>query len=192
MCLFIARELNDRVILRGISNDDECKNRNTAVAIAEFGSYIATGLIINACISGDSVGLMKGIMDTMVFFALGQIILIMLTVIYEAITSFHVLAEIHKGNNAASVMIAGKLIALGFILRNSIVGESLGWTADLISFGQAALFGTLILLAFNAVIDKLFLPNTNVAKEVSEQNVAATVVTQAVTIGFALIITTII
>ena len=192
-CLFTARELNDKIILRGINNDDECKNGNTAVAIVEFGSYIATGLIINACVSGDSVGLMKGVTDTLIFFAMGQVILIALAVAYESITKFHCLAEIHKGNAAAGIMVSGKLIALGFILKNSIIGESAGWTADLISFGQAAIFGTIILLVFNAAIDHLFLPNTNVHKEVVEdQNVAATVVTQAVTIGFALIITTIV
>lgn len=191
--LFIARMVNDAIILHGLNNDDECKNCNTAVGVVEFGNYIATGLIINGCVSGSGGGMLQGIISTVVFFGIGQVVLLALSSIYEALTPFECLKEIGSNNTAASVMLAGKTIALGFILRSSVAGTSLGWSADIRSFAVSAVTGIILLLVFNKIIDKLFLPKTDLNIEIErDRNVAAVIVTQVATIGFAIIISTVV
>ena len=191
--LFGTREINDRVLLGAIDNDDECLKGNEAVGIAELGNYIATGLIINGCVSGDGGGMLAGIISTIVFFVIGQIILLALVYAYETITDFDCIPEIAKGNKAAAMMIAGKSIALGIILRSSIVGPTQGWATDIKSFALSAITGIVLLLVLNKLVDKLLLPNTNLHQEVSvDQNVAAVRITQTATIGLAIIISTVV
>jgi uncharacterized membrane protein YjfL (UPF0719 family) len=187
--LFVARRINDSVLLSGIDNVEACKDGNKAVGIVEFGSYVATGLIINACVSGDGGGLKEGLIGTLVFFAIGQALILILMALYEAGTPFKAKEEIRQGNAAAAIMVAGKSIALAVILRASILGPSTGFAEDIKAFGISAAVGIVLLMVFNRAIDHLFLPGTNLKTEVErDKNVAAVTVTQVSTIGVALIL----
>ncbi|MCK5614515.1 DUF350 domain-containing protein [Candidatus Pacearchaeota archaeon] len=191
--LFACRHINDSILLSDIDNDAQCMAGNTSVGIIEFGSYVATGLIIFGCIAGDGNSIVQAIVSTVVFFVIGQILLLGLIYVYEHITAFNVFNEIKKGNNAAAIMVAGKTIALGFILKNSLMGSFTGWTNDLTSFAVSAGTGIILLIIFGWILDKLFLPGTNLHDEIErDQNVAAAVVHQAATIGFALIVSSLV
>ncbi|MEA3514334.1 MAG: DUF350 domain-containing protein [Nanoarchaeota archaeon] len=192
-CLFLGREVCDKVMLAGINNDDEVQEGNTAVGLAECGMYLATGCILNGAFSGDgTVKLIIGLLSAIVFFVIGQIALCICGYIYELITSFNVKEEIKKNNAAAGLALGGILFALGIILRASLTGDFVDWITDITSFSLCAGYGMLMLLVFKKLIDKFLLPNTSLRAEIKDQNVAALAMTEGAIIAVALIISSVI
>lgn len=187
--LMIARMVNDKILLHSINNDQAIKDKNNAVGIAEFGSLVATGLVMNGAFSGEG----GGIPSVLLFAVLGQVCLVVLGVVYEVITPFKVSKEIEKNNPAAGIGLGGMLIALGIILRASIVGDYVSMMADVISFSLCAAMGIVMLLILRKAIDVMFLPHTTLAIEVErDQNAAALLLAQGTVIAVALLIAAVI
>jgi len=135
--LVFAQKLNHWCVIPGIDNDQAVAAGNTAVALTEFGSYIATGMIASASFGGGEGSWLTAI----VFFALGQLALIGGFWAQELLLPGSFVAEVARGREGAGVAVAGVLIALGVILRASIAGPFLGWQASLSTFGVYALGG---------------------------------------------------
>ncbi len=194
VCLFACRALNDKIMLGHIDNDKEAQTGNQAVGLSECGMYIATGLIINGSLSGDGSGsITAGLIGTVVFFAVGQALLLLFGLCYEKITPFNVRDEIKKNNPAAGLALAVMLVALGIILGSSIAGPSEGWIEDFKGFGISAGYGIILLLIFRKMIDIFLLPNTNLETEIKrDQNVAAIAVTGSGILAVALIISSVV
>ncbi len=201
VCLFASRFLNDRIMLANIDNDTECmrlfKHRsggikekgNTAVGIVECGMYIATGFILSGSLSGASVSMTESILSTLLFFAMGQAALLFFGFLYQLITAFNVRDQIKANNPAAGIGLAGMLIALGIILFASIRGPFTGWVSDITSFGIYTVYGMVMLIIFRFVIDRLLLPTTNLAVEITaDRNTAALVVAESAIVAVAVII----
>lgn len=189
ICLFSSRYINDKIMLGHINNDQECMKGNTAVGAVEACMYIATGFIINGSISGLSNSLLEGIISTIIFFILGQFVLLVFGYLYEVITPFNIRDEIKNNNLAAGIGLGGILVALGIILRASIEGPFTGWSIDIVNFGIYALYGIIMLLVFRVIIDKILLPTTKIAIEITEdKNVAALLVVESAIIAVAIII----
>ena len=198
--MFSSRSINDFIMLSNINNDEECVKEfpqpdgsklvgNTAVGMVEAGMYIATGFILNGSISGAGGTFFQSIASVILFFILGQIVLLVFGFLYELITPFNVRNEIKDNNLAAGIGLGGILIALGIILRSSISGPFTGWANDLAGFGIYAAFGIVMLLICRIVVDKLLLPTTNIATEVKEdRNVAALIVVVSAINAVAIII----
>lgn len=183
--MFVIRHLFDSRILHKIKNDVEIKKNNIAVGIAECGAYIATGFILNGAFTGEGGGILSAIL----FVALGTLSLYVLYLIYEWSTPYSIADLILGGNIAAAISICGIFIALGIILRASIAGPFISWSDDLKSFGQSLAFGIVALLVLRILVDKTFLPHTNLRTEiVRDKNAAALVLTEAVINGCAIII----
>ncbi|MCK5100687.1 MAG: DUF350 domain-containing protein, partial [Desulfobacteraceae bacterium] len=181
--------INDKIMLGHINNDQECMKGNAAVGVVEACMYIATGFVINGSLSGLSTSLIEGVVSTIVFFILGQFVLLVFGYLYEVITPFNVRDEIKNNNLAAGISLGGILVALGIILRASIEGPFTGWGTDIVNFGIYALYGIIMLLVCRSVIDKILLPTTKIAVEITEdKNVAALLVAESAIIAVAIII----
>jgi len=183
--LFCAMYINDKFILKNINNDEALQNNNIAVGLVEFGAYIATGLIAYGSFADSGPWY-----SSIVFFVLGQTVLVVMVLIYEYTSSIKVVEEIKKGNIAAGLMVAGILVAYSLILKASIIGPFSGWSEDLLAFVLSALSGILLLLIIaNKAIENIFLPNTNLHKEiVVDQDIPPIIVVVAVKITLALVI----
>ncbi|MDD9302746.1 MAG: DUF350 domain-containing protein [Desulfobacter sp.] len=198
--LFSARFLNDFIMMGHLENDKECIKEftladgrtvtgNTALGMVEAGMYIATGFILNGSLSGGGGSFFQSLFSAVLFFILGQMVLLFFGFVYELITPYNVREEIKKNNLAAGISLAGILIALGIILMSSLSGPFTGWMTDLAGFAIYTLFGIVLLLGFRTLVDRLLLPTTNLATEIKEdQNVAALVVVDSAVIAVALII----
>ncbi len=200
-CLFLSRFINDFVMMGHISNDQECIKEfiledgrtttgNTALGIVEAGMYIATGFILNGSISGGGGSFSQSLGSALLFFVLGQVMLLIFGLVYEMVTPFNVRDEIKQNNPAAGIGLAGILVALGIILKASLSGPFTGWRNDIVGFFVYTLFGMILLLGLSALVERLLLPSaTNIATEIKEdKNVAALVVIHATIIAVALII----
>ncbi len=187
--LNLARFISDVLMVRKVGHDAAVAQGNVAVGLVEAGAYLATGLILYGSFTGEGGDLLNPI----VFFVLGQAVLLILYELYQWITPFHVTEEIEKGNAAAGLAVGGILTAQGVILSASIAGPFVSWTADLVSFAISALTGIILLLASRKVIDWLFLPRTTLQIEIErDRNVAALALTEGMIIAVAIIISTVI
>lgn len=188
-CMFGCREINDRIMLPNVDNDDEAEKGNPAVGLAECGMYLATGLTLNGAFSGGGAGLAVGVASAVVFFVLGQLALLGGGICYEMMTPYSIRKEIADGNSSAGLSLAAALVALGFVLRASVAGPFNGWGQDILAFVLSAVYGMLLLLVFTKLSDWLLLPKTTLSEEVArDRNVAAVAVTHGVLIAVAVMI----
>ena len=199
-CLFVSRFINDKIMMGHVDNDLECARvftledgrtttGNTSVGIVEAGMYLATGFILNGSLSGGGGTFIQSLASALVFFILGQAVLLAFGLIYETMTPFNLRNEIQKNNMAAGISLAGLLVALGIILKASLAGPFTGWGTDIGGFFIYTVFGMILLLGFKGFMDRFLLPTTNLATEITEdKNVAALVVVVGALIAVALII----
>ena len=198
--LFSARFINDFIMMGHLDNDVECIKEftlpdgrtiigNTAVGTVEAAMYIATGFILKGSLSGGGGTFVQSLLSALLYFIIGQAVLLIFGFLYELVTPFNVREEIRKNNLAAGIGLGGILIALSIILMASLSGPFTGWGTDLAGFAVYTVFGMILLLGFRILIDRILLPTTNLATEVKEdRNVAALVVVQSAMAAIAVII----
>jgi uncharacterized membrane protein YjfL (UPF0719 family) len=180
--LLAAQKLHDWCIVPGLDNDRAVADGNTAVALTEFGSYIATGMIASASFGGGEGSWLTAI----VFFVLGQLALIAGFWAQELILPGSFVAEVIRGREGAGVTVAGVLIALGVILRTSIAGPFLGWGASLRALGLYAIGGIAFLVAFQEIFTYVFVKRRHI--EDQYHNVGTSSVVACGQIAIALVI----
>lgn len=188
--LFVARFLCDTVILAGIPDDEECLKGNVAVGIVEFGIFVATGIVLNGALAGDETSWLRGLGAFLVFFALGQMIFIVVAFVYQRLTPFNDREAIRGGNRAVAVEFAGMAVAIAIVVRGGLLGSSEGLAADVVSFLVGAVFGIVVLFLFQLVLRWVFLPGADLVAALRADNLAVALTLQAVTIAFALLLAT--
>ncbi len=182
---FIAQSLAERVILGHVHNARELYQGNLAVGFVEFGILTATGLIAYGSFHGDG----GGWETSLAFFAMGQVALTAFAFIYEWLTPFDCLTEIRDGNTAAGLILGGTLMSLGIVLGFAVSGPFTGWAEGITGFAVSGVVGMVLLVMFQKLVDKAFLPNTTLRIEVErDRNVAASSVTVGAQVALAIMI----
>lgn len=164
--LNLSRLVNDGLILHGFRVRDELiddQNAGTGVVVAA--SYIATGLVIFGAVSGE----IGGIVTTVVFWALGQIALVLAGLVYEWITPYSIHDEIEKDNVAAGVAFAGALVGIGVIVFHASAGDFISWTINLQDFGIEVIAGLILLPIARTITDVILLPGQKLTDEIANQ-----------------------
>mmetsp|Transcript_22426 Transcript_22426/g.54799 ORF Transcript_22426/g.54799 Transcript_22426/m.54799 type:complete len:349 (+) Transcript_22426:14-1060(+) len=136
---------------------------NTAIGFLEGGYYIASGLIImNTALSARVVAFEENVYAALLYFALGQICLLLFTKVYQYTTRYDDIEELAAANVAAGVGYALTIIAIGQLIANP-VGKSHSALAFTLSF----LLGTTLLALTRLLVDILFLPGRLLDKEIA-------------------------
>ncbi len=162
--------INDRAILHRFSVTKELiHDKNVGTGFVVAGSCIATGWMLNGVLSGESSSLLIGLRDMVVYWALGQVILIAGGFLFQLITRY----DLHKvigdeDNMPAGISFGGFLVALGIITHNALVGATSHLADEISTTLVFALSGMVILVLTRVIVDKLFLPNSPLSKEVVE------------------------
>ena len=184
--LNISRFINDRLILYKFSNVKEIiEDRNVGTGAVQFGSYIASGLIVAGAIHGEG----GGILTALAFFALGQMGLIAFTWVYNIITPFDIHEEIENDNVAAGVALGGTLVAVGIILMKGASGDFISWTYNLSIFGMDVMLVFILLPAVRIFFDKIIIPNTALNHEIQfDRNLGAGLLEMIMAISFSIIL----
>ena len=166
--LNVSSVINDRFILYKFNNEKEIiQDRNAGTGIIVGGNHIATGLIIAGAISGEEGDLITA----GAFWILGQLALIVASLIYNRITPFDVHDEIEKDNVAVGVSFAGMLIAVGNVIRVGISGDFVSWSANLGQFASFVVFGLVLLPFVRMFTDKVLLPKHRLTDELVNQEI---------------------
>ncbi len=164
--LNLSRLVNDGLILHGFKIRDELiddQNAGTGVVVAA--SYIATGLVIFGAVSGE----IGGIVTTVIFWALGQVALVLAGLVYEWITPYSIHDEIEKDNVAAGVAFAGALIGIGVIVFHASAGNFISWAVNLQDFAIEVVVGLILLPIARFISDVILLPGQKLTDEIANQ-----------------------
>jgi uncharacterized membrane protein YjfL (UPF0719 family) len=181
--LLVARLVNDALILPGFSADEEIlRDQNPGTGAVQFGSYVASALIVAGSIHGQG----GGPLSALVFFALGQLALVAFTWLYDFTTPHSLHAEIETDNTAAGIGFSGALVAIGLIIARAVSGDFLGWGESLAVLGLDILIVFAYLVGVRVFFDRFVLPDTDLTVEITtDRNVGAGLLEFAVSLGFA-------
>jgi uncharacterized membrane protein YjfL (UPF0719 family) len=188
----ISRVICDKLILYKFDDQKELvEDQNVGTGAVMAGTYLATGFIISASVSGEVSGeWWKGLLSCIIFFVIGQIVLILAGLWYRLLVRYDVHKVIEESNNAAAGMsFGGFMFAVGYIASTAMSGESLSWMADIVSFVLYVIVALIFLSIGYWITDVLFLPKATMSDEVGKQgNIAASALSVAVNIGIAILI----
>jgi uncharacterized membrane protein YjfL (UPF0719 family) len=186
--LNISIKINDAIVLRKFKTYDEIiRDQNAGTGAVEAANAIATGLILMGSIWGDG----GGILTAIVFWVVGQLLLLLTSFIYNAITPYDIHEHIEKDNVAVGIGFAGALIAIGNLIRQGLMVDFESWliTAEVVAFDVA--LGLIFLPLARFITDKVLLPGEKLTDEIINQekpNIGAALVEAFAYIGGSVLI----
>ena len=164
--LNISWFLCDKLILYKFRVSEELiRDHNQGTGVVSAGISVASGFIIYGAVSGEG----GSIWTVLVFWALGQVLLILAGLVYELITPYNIHEEIEKDNVAAGVSFAGALVSIGVIIGLAGEGDFTAWSVDLPVYIGFAVLGLILLPIIRLLTDKVLLPTVKLSDEISAQ-----------------------
>lgn len=185
--LNISRFVNDKIILRKFCNIEQLtEEHNVAVGAVQCGTYLATGLVAAGAITGTG----GNVFTAIAFFALGQVSLLMFSLLYDLFTPYSIHKELEGKNIAAGVALGGSLIALGIIVLNGVSSNFTSWSESLIHFATVNIMAFIFLPIARFLMDKLVIPGDDLSREIIEdRNIGAGFLEATIAIGFSVALT---
>jgi len=164
--LNLSALINDRFILNEFNIKKEIlQDQNCGTGVVEFAIFIATGLNI----FGALYGLGGSIVTAIVFWFVGQIILILASKYYNLITRYNIHEQIEKDNVAVGIGFAGALISIGNLLRAASAENFVSWQDNLTTFIIFMGIGVVLLPVIRALTDRILLPGRSLSDELVNQ-----------------------
>ena len=191
VALNLVRLLMDRVILYKFDIEKEVvQDQNVGTGAAEFGMYVATGLLIAGAVSGEGVGTeVVAALTALAFFGMGLVLLVLFALFYQITTSFDIHAEIEGKNTAVGIAFGGNLIAIGLVTFKALFGDFAGWGESIAAFLIFGVIGFALLYVLRLLIDLLLLPSVKISNALSVgRNVGVAFIESAVVISAAMIL----
>lgn len=156
----------DKIILNRFNVSDELiRDQNPGTGAVCCGVSIASGMVVFGAVTG------KGgtIWTAMGFWLVGQVVLVIATWVYNAITPYDIHKEIEKDNIAAGVGFAGALVAMGVIVGMAASRDFTAWRDDLPAFTLIAACGLIMLPVVRFLTDVILLPTVKLTDEIVNQ-----------------------
>ena len=186
VALNVVRVLVNRLVLYKFDIEKQIvEGQNVGAGAVEFGTYIATGLLIGGAASGDG----GGPETALAFFGLGLVVLILFALFYQLTTPFDIHTEIEAKNPAVGIALGGNLIAMGLVTFKAVFGNFDGWSEAIASFVTFAVSGFVLLYVLRLLIDFLLFPKVKISNELAvDRNVGVAFIEGAVVISASLIL----
>lgn len=184
--------INDKLILSKFDLKKEIlEDKNVGSGLAEGANAIATGLIVLGAIHGEGYGAGGPVITALLYWALGQGILFLTTLVYNIITPFDIHDQIEKNNVAVAVGYAGAIIAIANLIRFALMHDFESWVITLEDVAIDTAIGLVFLPIARLLADKILLPGQNLTDELVNQehpNIGAGVVEAFAYIGGSMLI----
>ncbi len=161
---------------------DSLLTESLADSVVKAGLYIATGLVINAALSGTAPDLLTSVLATLVFGLLGFVAVVLGYVLLGLVGPFARRRTEGSANLAAAILAAGVLVALGLMLRLAVAGDFAGWGSGLAGFAVTAVLGYVLLVLLIFVVDRLVVRSRTLGQIVAENEAVAAAVMAAMLI----------
>lgn len=185
LALTCCRVIVDKTILYKFSTTKEIiEDRNIGTGAVECGSLIATALMIAGAIHGQG-----GVLSAVIFFLLGQLLLITFGWFHQLITPYDIHDEIEKDNVAAGAYMGFNMVALGVIILKATGGDFVSWQYNISYFFIYALIGFLALSILQKMATTVFLGGACIEEEIArDRNMNVAWVAGSMSIGLAALI----
>lgn len=181
--------INDKVILRRFSVYKEIiDDRNIGTGVIEGANAIGTGLIILGAVSGEG----GSILTAVVFWLVGQALLVITAYFYVWIVPFDIHDHIEKDNIAVGLGFAGALVAIANLIRFGLMTDFFSWQDSLYNVGVDVVIGLVLLPIARYITDKILLPGQSLTNELINQekpNTGAGLIEAFAYIGGSVLIT---
>ena len=196
VALNLVRVLFDRLILYKFQLEKEVvEDQNVGAGAAEFGMYVATGLLIAGAVAGGTgnpgyiLGEVEAALVALAFFGMGLVLLVAFALAYEFTTPFNIHDEIESDNPAVGIALGGNLIAIGLVTLKAVFGDFAGWGESIAAFLTFGVLGFVLLYVMRVLIDLVLLPTVRVTQALSSgRNVGVAFIESAVVISSAMIL----
>jgi uncharacterized membrane protein YjfL (UPF0719 family) len=183
--------VNGRFILSKFCiNEEMLRDRNVGTGLAVAGSSIATGLILAGALTGESDSNLLAIRDIVIYWALGQVLLIGGAALFFATAGYNVHSSLeHQDNPATGASLAGFLVSLGILLGAILRNSSSSIVEELSITAIEVVIGGALLLLTRFVTERLIMPRANFIDEIAVQkNTAAGMMSATASIVTALLL----
>lgn len=164
--LNISWYICDKLILYKFRVSDELiRDHNQGTGAVSAGVSVASGFLVYGALQGTG----GNIWTVMVFWLIGQIMLVVAGLVYNLITPYSIHDEIEKDNVAAGVSFAGALIAVGIIIGLAAEGDFESWSESLGGFLGYSIIGLILLPLIRFLTDLFLLPTVSLSDEIARQ-----------------------
>lgn len=191
--LLIAAWISNKVILNKFDLKKEIiTDKNEGSGVIEAAIYMANGLILYGALIGESETLIAGISTFLIYWLIGNIVLILASKIFIGWMSYSIHDEVEKDNVAAGISFSGAILAIGIITMNAILDPFIDWTTTLIDITLQTVLGCLLLPIMRVFADKILLPGRKLTDEIINQekpNIGAGLIEAFAYIASAILIT---
>jgi len=156
----------DKLVLYKFKISDELiRDQNIGTGAVSAGASVASGFIIYGAIQGEG----GSIWTALIFWILGQLVLILAGRIYELITPYSIHEQIEKDNVAAGISFGGALVGIGAIVGLAAESDFYSWAEDLPMYLVYAAIGLILLPVIRFLTDKVLLPTVKLSDEIATQ-----------------------
>jgi uncharacterized membrane protein YjfL (UPF0719 family) len=167
-------------------------DRTLAAALVRGSFYVATGMVLDAGLSGTAPDVTTKFVSTEVFTLLGIVILVVAYLGNGRRPPYRLNERVREGNMAAAVISSGFMIALGLVLRKAIYGDFIGWTNSLVNAAVTAVGMLIVFYLLCSMVNRWVIANATLSEIVAGgQELAAAVVAGAfiaIAIGVSFIV----
>ena len=192
LLLNLSLIINDKIILSKFDLEKEVFNdKNVGTGIVEGANAIATGLVVMGAITGEGFGEAGPIVNILIYWISGQVILFITSKIYNLMTSYDIHDHIEKGNTAVAVGYSGAIISIGNLINNALAHDFESWMITFQDVGFNVIVGFAFLPIARFLTDKILLPGQKLTDEIINQedpNVGASVVEAFAYVGGSMLI----
>ena len=186
LALNAVRIIVNRLVLYKFDIEKQIvEGQNVGAGAVEFGTYIATGLLIGGAASGEG----GGADVAAAFFGMGVVALIVFALFYQLTTPFDIHSEIEGDNTAVGIALGSNLVAMGLVIFKAVFGDFDSWNEALAEFFVFVVIGFVLLYALRLLTDVLLLPKVKISNELAAQrNVGVAFIESSIVISSALIL----
>jgi uncharacterized membrane protein YjfL (UPF0719 family) len=186
LLLLFSDCINDRVLLRHFDNKKEIiTDQNVGTGAVVAGTYVGTALIVGASLQGTTGGgFWIELLDTLAFFAVGQVAFVLLGILYQKASDYDIHEEIENDSAAAGIALGMNLLAMGLILGAAIANSD-----SLVALAVWAVVAAMLLIFGRFLVDRFLLPGSSLDHEIAkDRNWGAALIEGFVALGLAFII----
>ena len=186
VALNVVRIIVNRLVLYKFDIEKQIvEGKNVGAGAVEFGTYVATGLLIGGAASGEG----GGADVALAFFGMGLVVLILFALFYQLTTPFDIHSQIEGDNTAVGIALGSNLVAMGLVIFKAVFGNFDSWNQALASFFVFVVIGFVLLYALRLMTDVLLLPTVKISNELAaERNVGVAFIESSIVISSALIL----
>lgn len=184
--LLVSAWINRKCLLNRFEVHKELiQDRNIGTGAVLACTYIGTALIVSAAISGTTGGgFAMEILDTLIYFVIGQLGFILLGMVYQRTCGYDVHQEIERDNEGAGLAFGATLVALAILISGQIRRDD-----SLVALAVWIPLALLVLLGSRWLVDLVILPQARLHDEIArDRNWGVALIEGTAAIGIALLL----